>query len=80
MLYEDLCDFFYPVSVLDKEENLKYCHDFRIDGITTIATDIAVPTISYIASRLGLISNSIQSAEVSTNKGAIEKTIYVAWS
>ncbi|MGI0107077.1 ATP-grasp domain-containing protein [Salinimicrobium sp. WS361] len=63
------CDHFYPVSVLDKEIILQYCRDIKINGITTIATDIAVPTISYVAEKLNLISNSYQTALWATNKG-----------
>ncbi|MFK7058786.1 ATP-grasp domain-containing protein [Flavobacterium oreochromis] len=64
----EISDFFYPMSVVDKEEILKVCRQIKIDGILTIATDIAVPTISYIAEKLNLISNSYQSALQSTNK------------
>ncbi|HMK06440.1 MAG TPA: ATP-grasp domain-containing protein, partial [Flavobacterium sp.] len=65
---KDYCDFFYPVSVLDKEAILAICEEKKIDGITTIATDIAIPTISYVAQKLGLIANSVDSAAMSTNK------------
>lgn len=68
---KEICDYFYPVSVLDKDYILAKCTKIKIDGITTIATDIAVPTISYVAQHLGLISNSEKSAEISTNKGAM---------
>lgn len=65
---KDYCDFFYPVSVLDKETILAICEEKKIDGITTIATDIAIPTISYVAQKLGLVANSVDSAAMATNK------------
>ena len=61
-------DFFYDISVLDKENILKKCKEIKIDGILTIATDICIPTISYISNKLNLIGNSEFCAEVTTNK------------
>lgn len=66
---KDVCDFFYPVSVLDKEEILRICKRIEITGITTIATDIAIPTICFVAKRLNLISNSIPVSLNATDKG-----------
>lgn len=63
-----IADFFYPISVLDKEQILSKCQEIGIDGITTIATDICVPTIAYVAEHMNLISNSYSSAIISTNK------------
>lgn len=62
------CDFFHPVSVVDKEAILKICLDNQITAITSIASDVAVNTVCYIAQHAGLISNSIDSARCSTDK------------
>jgi biotin carboxylase len=64
-----VADYFYPVSILDKEVILQECRKIEVNGIITIASDIGMPTISYIAEKLGLISNSYESALCSTNKG-----------
>ena len=32
---KDVCDRFYPVSTVDKEEVLRICREIGIDGITT---------------------------------------------
>lgn len=64
-------DFFYDISVTEKELILAKCQEIGIDGILTIATDICIPTISYVASRMGLISNSEKCAEITTNKAAM---------
>lgn len=69
----EFADFFYPISILDKDLILEKCKEIGIDGITTIATDIAVPTICYIADKLDLISNSWDSALLSTNKLEMRK-------
>lgn len=64
----DVADFFYPISVLNKEKILESCSALGIDGITTIATDIAIPTVSYVGEKLNLCVNSFDSSILSTNK------------
>ena len=64
----DVADFFYPISIIEKEEILNKCQEIRIDGITTIASDTAVVTVNYVASRMGLRSNPDDYSEVTTNK------------
>ena len=63
-----VADKFYPISVVDKEAILEVCKREKVDGVTSIASDVAVPTIAYVASRMGLIGNSEESAAKSTNK------------
>ncbi|WP_329806817.1 ATP-grasp domain-containing protein [Flavobacterium facile] len=65
---KDIADYFYPISILEKEAILKKCIEINIDGITTIATDMAVPTICYVAEKMNLISNSFSSSLAATNK------------
>ncbi len=66
-------NFFYPISVLDKEFILQKCIEIGIDGITTIATDICIPTIAFVAERMNLCSNYYLSAMLSTNKAWMRK-------
>lgn len=68
-----ISDYFYPISVIEKEEILKKCQEIKIDGITTIATDICIPTISYVAEKMNLVSNSIHTSYVTTNKYEMKK-------
>ena len=65
---KELCDKFYPISITDKKEILDRCKAEEIEGITSIATDVAVPTMSFIAEEMGLIGNSVHSAALCTNK------------
>lgn len=65
---KDAADHFYPIDVKDKEKILEECLRIGIDGITTIAADLPVPTINYVASRMGLISNSDEYSLMMTNK------------
>lgn len=72
---KDIADHFYPISIIDKENILKKCIEINIDGITTIASDVAVPTIGYVANKLGLISNSVNSCLYATNKAEMRKKL-----
>ena len=72
---KDVADKFYPISIIEKEQILEVCRKEGIDGITTIATDVAVPTISYVVNGLGLIGNSMECAFKSTNKYAMRKAL-----
>ena len=65
---KETADFFYPVSILEKEQILEICQKVHIDGITTIASDAAVPTVCYIAGKMGLTGNAFEDALVSTDK------------
>lgn len=65
---KDVASYFYPVSIVDKEQILEVCQRVEIDGITSIASDAAVPTICYVAEKLGLIANAYSDAVVTTDK------------
>lgn len=65
---KDLCDRFYPVSTVDKEEILRICRDEKIDGITTIASDVATLTVCYVAEQMGLVGNPDKYSQTTTNK------------
>ena len=63
-----LVDYFYPISTVDKEKILEVCQTQHIDGICTIASDVAAPTVAYVANNMGLIGNSYESAIKANNK------------
>lgn len=65
---EAYADYFYPISIVEKDEILKECMRIGINGITSIASDVAVLTVNYVASRMGLISNPDEYSEITTNK------------
>ncbi len=68
-------DEFIPVSVTEKEAILGVCRAAGITAVTTIATDVAVPTVAHVAHHLGFIGNSPESAYVSTNKAAMRRAL-----
>lgn len=65
---KSIADFFYPISIIEKEKILDVCKQLRIDGITTIASDVAVLAVTYVASKMELIGNPVEYADVTTNK------------
>ena len=65
---ERIADYFYPISIVEKELILEKCREIGIDGICSIASDLAVITVNYVAERLGLIGNGEESVRLSTNK------------
>lgn len=61
-------DFFYPISIIEKEKILEICKKIKIDGICSIASDLAMHTVNFIADELNLNGNSLQCTELTTNK------------
>lgn len=61
-------DEFYPISIVEKEQILKVCQQKHIDGICTIASDVAAPTVAYVAEKMGLVGNSYGCALKAYNK------------
>ena len=65
---KEIADFFYPVSIIEKEQILQKCEEIGINGICTIASDVAAPTVAYAAENMGLVGNSYESAVKANNK------------
>ncbi len=72
-LYEDSPAFKYAdvgviADVLDKEKNLEIAKQYQPDAVLTDQSDIAVPTVAYIAEQLGLKGIGSDMAAHFTNK------------
>ena len=70
---EKTADFFYPISIVEKEKILEKCKEIGIDGITTIASDLATVTVTYVAEKMNLPGNSTECCKKSTNKYLMRK-------
>lgn len=70
---EKTADVFYPVSITEKEQILEICKGINPCGIASIASDLAVITVNYVAERLGLPCNSYKDSFVCTNKYAMRE-------
>lgn len=67
----DVADFFYPISIIEKDVILAECKKIDIDAVVTIASDLAVLTVNYIAQQLHLIGNDDRYSCDMTNKYAM---------
>lgn len=65
---KEIADEFFPVSVVEKEQILAICKQKQIAGICTIASDVAAPTVAYVAEQLQLVGNSYTAAQRANNK------------
>lgn len=72
---EEISDYYYPISILEKEEILQECKRIKIDGIVSIGSDIAMPTVNYIADKLNLIGNSLETTKITTDKYEMRKAL-----
>lgn len=72
---KQISDYFYPISILDKETILEQCSSINIDGITTISTDIAMPSVNFVADRMNLIGNPLETISKSTDKFEMRKAL-----
>ena len=65
---EQTADYFYPVSIVEKERILDICRAIRPVGVVSIGSDLASITVNYVAEKLGLVCNGMDSAMRATNK------------
>lgn len=70
---EKTADYFYPISIIEKEEILEKCKEIKPVGVCSIASDLATITVNYVAENLGLSCNSIANTLSCTNKYEMRK-------
>lgn len=71
-------DYFYPISIVEKEEILEECRKIQPDGICSIASDLATVTVNYVAENLGLPCNATKYTKMQTNKFEMRKSFMQA--
>lgn len=64
------CDRFYPVSFADRDQVVEVCRIEQVDGIISFSLESALPTVAYVASKLGLVSNTEESIKLTQSKFA----------
>lgn len=72
---EKYCDKFYPISFAEKDKVLEVCRKEKVDGILSFSLESALPTVVYVAQRLGLVSNSEASIELTQSKFAQRRAL-----
>ncbi len=75
---KDICDVFYPVSITEQDEILRLCREEHIDGICTIASDVAAPTVAYVAEKMGLPGNPYEAAVRAHDKQLMHRMLTAA--
>lgn len=70
---EKTADYFYPISIVEKEKILQECRKINPCGIISIASDLASITVNYVAEKMNLVGNGIESSLISTNKYLMRK-------
>ncbi len=70
---EKAADYFYPISLADKELILEKCREIGICGICSITSDFAAPAVAYVARNLGLPGNPERTDLVARNKYQMRK-------
>ncbi len=72
---EKTADYFYPISIVEKEQILDVCRKIQPAAICSIASDLAVLTVGYVARALGLTANSERCDHISTNKYEMRRAL-----
>ena len=75
---KDICDVFYPVSITEQDEILRLCREEHIDGVCTIASDVAAPTVAYVAEKMGLPGNPYEAAVRAHDKQLMHRMLTAA--
>ncbi len=70
---EHSADYFYPISIVEKDKILEKCREIGIDGICSIASDLASITVNYVAQNMNLTGNSMECTLRSTNKHSMRQ-------
>ena len=65
----DEADTLVPIDIYDKPAVLEAAKREKIDYVISDQSDFAVPTVAYVAENLGLVGNSIATAEIYSDKG-----------
>lgn len=61
-------DAFFNVDIFDMEGQLKIAKQYNVDGVVCNQIDIAVPTVAYVAEKMGLAGIGFETAKLFTNK------------
>ena len=72
---EKTADYFYPISIVEKEKILEVCKDIKPVGVCSIASDLATITVNYVAENLGLPCNPTANTLQCTNKYEMRKKL-----
>lgn len=72
---KDAADYFYPISIIEKEKILEFCKKIHPHAVATIASELANITVQYLAEKLELPRNSASCIENTTNKAKMRSKL-----
>lgn len=75
---ERTADFFYPISIVERDRILKECEKIQPDAVASIGSDLAMLTVNEVAGKLKLPCNSMECTQISTNKYAMRRAFQAA--
>lgn len=70
---KDVVDFFYPISITEKDKIVEKCRELQIDGVVSNASELTSEISSYIAEKLGLNGTPSQVLEKLHDKYYVRK-------
>lgn len=70
---EVIADYFYPISISEKDAILNKCREIGVCGVCSITSDFAAPIVAYVSRHLGLPGNPERTDIVARNKYEMRK-------
>ncbi|MFO7866022.1 MAG: ATP-grasp domain-containing protein [Candidatus Aminicenantes bacterium] len=70
-----IADEHHCVEVMDSEKVLEIARQKKIDGITTMVSNLGMRTVAYVASQMNLPAIPVESAKAATDKVEIKKIL-----
>ena len=55
---KDVVDFFYPISIIEKDAIVEKCRELKIDGVVSNASELTAEIVSYVSEKLSLNGTS----------------------
>ncbi|MBI3308063.1 MAG: ATP-grasp domain-containing protein [Candidatus Melainabacteria bacterium] len=71
----EFTDYYEQINTVDKEATLSCAEKYKIDYITADQTDVAIPTVAYVAEKLNLKGIGYSTALKFTNKYVMHKAL-----
>lgn len=71
-----LADRSFVLDVKDREANLRIAREQAVDGVTSIASEVSIETVAYIAQTLGLPGLDVAVAERCTDKALMREAFF----
>ncbi|MGM0366872.1 MAG: ATP-grasp domain-containing protein [Actinomycetota bacterium] len=68
-----IADENYNLDVMESEKILKIAREKKIDGITTMVSNLGMRTVAYVAGKMNLKSIPLKAAQIATDKKEIKE-------